>query len=350
MKSRKHLQRLIGITTLLAASSMGVAGATSFDYLGMFENGYQADGLTIAREGDRVPNYHWGVFEIQPAVVPAATDSKGGMAPSVADERWEAFASVFWFTQKTDQQTSLDIPEINTDIWGLDAGARYRINNAWSVGGMVGYGDAFMQMKAFDFEFAKVRAESWNFTPFVSYEQKNLIAGADFEAQLQYTYGSNQYRDNLLYVTSNSSGNSNTIDLTTGLVWTSGDLHHGPVVGVRYIDAHENSFSNDGLPFPKATDDSFASILGYQASYDIKLGCGKIIPALYANWEHEYRTNVNSLVAGVPNSTIDKDVAVLGVGVGFYANCGWNTVLDYEARLNSATNSSFVGLKIGNSF
>lgn len=361
MKPKKYLHSLIGISTLFVACNLSAAATEEggpSPYL-LFENGTQSGSLSIDREGDRVPHYRWGVFEVPPADVPA-TDSKGAvvkkaddkspMAPSVANERWEVFASAFWFTEKVDQQTTRFIPANDTDIWGVNAGARYRINDAWSVGGMVGYGDGFIDMKWDSIEFAKVKVDTWTFTPFVNFEQKNLVAGADFEAQLQYTYGSQEYRNNILGLVGDRGGNFNAINLTTGLVWSCGDLHHGPVVGVRYIDAHVDRFNLGPLPFTSSVDDSLASIVGYELSYDIKLAGGKIVPAISASWEHEYRADVNNVFAGVPNGTIDKDIAVVDAGIGFYANCGWNLVVDYEARLNNASNSSFVGLKVGKSF
>jgi hypothetical protein len=364
MKPKMYLHSLIGISTLFIACNRASAQYQSppegndydYDYAAAYDNGIQGDALTIAREGNRVHHYRWGVFEVPPVDIPA-TDSKGAVvkrvdAPSVCNERWEVFASAYWFTQKVDQQLTRFIPESDVDMWSLNAGARYRINDSWSVGGQVGFNDANIDMKVNGFKFAKVEVDTWAFTPFVNFEQKNLIAGADFEAQLQYTYGSSHYENNIFGLTGNRGGYSNTVELTTGLVWTSGDLHHGPVLGARYTDAHVDAFTLNPGPIAVGAScfESLASILGYELSYDIKVGGGKIVPAVSATWEHEYRANYHNVVAGVPNGTTAKDTAVLGAGVGWYGNCGWNVVLDYEARLNNASTSNFVGLKVGKTF
>jgi hypothetical protein len=358
MKPKTYLHSLIGISSLFVTCNISAAVSENPDPY-YFQNGTQDESITIAREGNRVRHYRWGVFEVPPVDVPATdskgavvkkVDAKGAIAPSVCNERWEVFASAYWFTQKVDQQLTRFIPESDIDMWSINTGARYRINDAWSVGGQVGFNDANIDMKVNGFKFAKTEVDTWAFTPFVNFEQKNLIAGADFEAQLQYTYGSSHYENNIIGFTGNRSGYSNSVELTTGLVWTSGDLHHGPVLGARYTDAHVDAFTLGGFPFNASSFESLASILGYELSYDIKVGGGKIVPAVSATWEHEYRANYHNIVAGVPNGTTAKDTAVLGAGVGWYGNCGWNVVLDYEARLNNASNSNFVGLKVGKTF
>jgi len=360
MKPKTCLHSLIGISTLFVACNLKVAAAeTITPYSYYFDNGTQDESLTISREGDRVRHYRWGVFEVPPVDIPATdskgavvkkADAKGAMAPAGCNERWEVYAAAYWFDQHIDQQATRFIPQSNIDMWGANVGARYHINDQWSVGGQAGFNDADISMKWFGFKFAKVEVDTWVFTPFVNFEQKNLVAGADFEAQLQYTYGSSHYENNILGLTGNRGGYSNTVELTTGLVWTSGDLHHGPVLGGRYTDAHVDSFNLGPFPFIASNFTSLASILGYQASYDIKVGGGKIVPAVSATWEHEYRGNYHNVVAGVPNGSTDRDTAVLGAGVGWYGNCCWNVVLDYEARLNNASNSNFVGLKVGKTF
>jgi hypothetical protein len=367
-----YLHSLLGISTLFVACS--IAGAQTQQYtttdlgLAALNNGTQDGTLTIDRETNRVPQYRWGVFDVPPADVPATdskgaivkrVDSKGAMAPSVCNERWEVFASTYWLTQKVDEQwPSRPVPQSDIEMWGVNAGARYRLNDAWTLGGMVGYNDTFIDLSAFPFfggaKLAKVQVDTWAFTPFVTFEKKSLIAGADFLAQLQYTYDSSNYDNNIVIanVRGSRSGYANTVDLTTGLTWTSGDLHHGPVLGARYTSAHLDSFNlNPGsIPVGSSNFDSLASVLGYQVSYDIKVGGGKIVPFASASWEHEFKGGYDNVVAGLPNGTIDKDTTVLGAGVGWYGNCGWNVVADYEGRLNDASRSNFVGLKVGKTF
>jgi len=377
MKPKMYLQSLMGISTLFVACNISAAGATTIDvpvistadlpyYESGLNNATEDMALSIANEIPRIPHYRFGEFVVPPTEVPATdskgavvkkVDAKGAMAPSVSNERWEVFVTSYWFNQKVDENITHLVPQSDIEMWGINAGARYRINDAWSVGGMVGYNDTFIDVSAPPLlggaRLGKIEATTWAFTPFVNFEQKNLVAGADFLAQLQYTYGSSRYRNNVVVIPGwlgDRDGYSNMINLTTGLVWTSGDLHHGPVVGVRYIDAHVDAFNLGPVPITASSFESLASILGYELSYDIKLGGGKIVPAVSATWEREYRANYHNIVAGVPNGTLAKDTAVLGAGVGWYGNCGWNVVLDYEARLNSASNSNFVGLKVGKSF
>ena len=55
-------------------------------------------------------------------------------------------------------------------------------------------------------------------------------------------------------------------------------------------------------------------------------------------------------LGAIPLGELDEDLAVLGAGVGYYMNCGWNVVLDYEGRLGSNSTSNYVSLKAGIEF
>ena len=73
------------------------------------------------------------------------------------------------------------------------------------------------------------------------------------------------------------------------------------------------------------------------------------VPQVRGAWEHEFEDDANSLF-GFPLGQRDEDTAVLGAGVGFYCQSGWNTVLDYEARLSSNIEGHYVSLKVGKEF
>ena len=79
------------------------------------------------------------------------------------------------------------------------------------------------------------------------------------------------------------------------------------------------------------------------------MGSGTFVPQARAAWEHEFEDDLGT-VAGLPQGVLDEDLAVLGLGVGYFMNCGWNVILDYEARLGSESQSHFVGLKGGIEF
>ena len=136
MKPKTYFHSLIGISSLFVTCNISNAQEDPRPY---FQNGTQDESFTFAREGNRVRHYRWGVFEVPPVDVPATdskgavvkrVDAKGAIAPSVCNERWEVFASAYWFTQKVDQQLTRFIPESDIDMWSLDAGARYQIGRA----------------------------------------------------------------------------------------------------------------------------------------------------------------------------------------------------------------------------
>ena len=74
-----------------------------------------------------------------------------------------------------------------------------------------------------------------------------------------------------------------------------------------------------------------------------------LVPQIRGAWEHEFDEDSNSIF-GIPLGQRDEDVAVLGAGLGFYCQSGWNAVLDYEARLSSNIEGHYVSLKVGKQF
>jgi hypothetical protein len=390
MKTKGHLQYLAGLGFLIAichycpsASAVIIEPPVGPDTITGVINGTQDASLSISRLNDRVPGIHWSEY-VAPAETPH-TDAKGALvkrgdskdakqvlAPVRCEERWEIFAAAYWYDEHVRAQyqpipikvgsltPALAVPENDIEITGVNFGARYRINDEWSFGGMAGYSDADVEFRSLGTKFAKIDVETWSVSPSVNFQKKSLIANADFVAQLQYIYGSSQYDVRLLSppfilpLGGSHGGDSNTVDLTTGLVWNNGNLHHGPVAGLRYTNVHVDSFDITGIPgtanVQGGSFDSLVSTLGYQVSYDIKVGGGKFVPTAYAAWEHEFEDDyVGKFTGGVPH--VARDTAVVGAGIGWYGDCcGWNVLLGYEGRFNSESTSSFVGLKLGKSY
>jgi hypothetical protein len=368
MKPRTCLvSSLLGAGALLSlAPAFGQTKGPQYDEDQIVTNGIQTQSITVNRNNGRIPNrsFRLGVMEVPAANVPAQVDAKGGMvksskgviAPAATRDRWEVFGSIYWSDEQVNQQIKypgpwLVNPESDTETVGGHAGVRYAINDNWSVGGMVGYADANMDLKVLGIPFASFDIASWSLTPFVTFEKDALIAGGDFSATFQYTYSDTNYDLNNVIGTQvgSTDGTSSMLQLMTGLTWNSGAFHHGPIAGVRYIDGQVDAYRVGATLIRSFDYDSFATILGYEVSYDIALSGGKLTPYATVAWEHEFSGDYGT-VAGVPNATIAEDTCVAGAGLGWYLNNGWNFVLGYEGRFNSESTTHYVGLKIGKSF
>ena len=97
--------------------------------------------------------------------------------------------------------------------------------------------------------------------------------------------------------------------------------------------------------------DSLVSILGYQVSWKIRGGRGFWVPQLRVGWEHEFEDGSGSGSSfGIPVLSRDEDIAVVGAGIGYLWDNGWNVGLDYEGRFGSNTEGHYGGVRAGKEF
>jgi outer membrane autotransporter protein len=147
-------------------------------------------------------------------------------------------------------------------------------------------------------------------------------------------------------------GDFNQLEFTTGLNFKSGALVHGPYASLRWLDGTVDAYTEagpGGALFPSSDYESLATNLGYQVSYPIAMGAGVLVPQARLAWEHEFEDDQGS-VLGLPGTEIDEDLAVVGAGIGFWFNNGWNVIADYEGRFGDNTTGNYIGLKAGYEF
>lgn len=317
---------------------------------------------------------------------PAPVTSKGGMAkggmakePIVVTEpaKWEIYGGLFYYTEERDAQTALFRPvvppnqtapplapvqvlvaaETDFDLFGGNVGAEYRVNNNFSLGFAISGSKGEAEATLFGARLSNTEVESLSFIPYVSYYRDNAVFGADYWADLMYAYTDQSYdiqRNNFgLLAGGSPDGSTHTLDFNTGLTFRGNRVSHGPYVGLRLIDGEIDGYQEygpgGGTLFPSQDIKSLASTVGYSVSAAFQGGGGTWVPQLKAAWEHEFEDD-GGAVFGFPLGTVDEDLAVLGAGIGYYGSCGWNAVLDYEARLGSDLTGHYVGFKIGKEF
>jgi len=331
--------------------------------------------LSVRDPGKQRCNFRMGIGAVPVVSVPAPVlGPKGGLIaagmPPAAPSNWEIFGDIYYLQSELDQRLqnfggfTLPLPKAENEMWGGNLGARYRFNQNWSVGGQVGYAEAtldqtlnFMGFSALLFE---TEIEMWSISPFVSYQMPEVFPGADLLVDFLYSYGDQEYDTGVLpglfpgLINLNSEGTTNTFDLNGSLVMKSGAVRHGPIAGLRYIDGEVDpaTLTVGGAVIPLIGSgydfESLTSTLGYQVSYVVDGEAGALVPQFRLAWEHEFEDDFNP-IAGLPVG-VDEDTVVVGAGLGWYANAGWNLVFDYEGRWSDNYESHLFGLKAGITF
>lgn len=305
---------------------------------------------------------------IQPEITtqttpPPPPSAKGGMAKggvlapvtTTTSPQWEVWGQMFYSNDSQDARSSavpggfrLASPQTDTDIFGGTIGAEYQ-RGAFAFGLALSYGEADVDLSS----VADSDIDSLAIIPYVSYYRSNVFSGADFYADALYAYSALDYDINRISATGGSTdGSANQLEFNTGLNFHTGKLVHGPFGQLRWLDGEIDGFTeggSGGMTYPDADYESLATQLGYQVSYPIKLQGGVLAPQLTAAWEHEFEDDQGN-IAGLPLGEVDSDLAVLGVGVGYYLSNGWNFLANYEARLGSDNQNHYVGIKVGKEF
>ncbi|MEK7951211.1 autotransporter outer membrane beta-barrel domain-containing protein [Luteolibacter soli] len=370
------------LLALAAATPLAHAGKgppePDFDTGLLLASGIGNAALTTARTttrdvGDRLFAMRAGIRPMEETVQSeaAAADPKGGMAKSpitrtVSSLRcWEVYGSLYYYNEEQAAQLGfipgivggpngglLPVhPSTDVDIFGGNIGIERHFTENWSAGLALGYANTDADMA-----FAGTSdIDTFSITPYVSFYKADAFGSADYWADLMYSHGFNDFDIHRLtgggFTSASPEADTDEVEFTTGINLGSAKLVHGPYAGLRWITGTIDSYNEIGAGggfFPEQDIDSLVSTLGYQLSFPIALSHGTLVPQVRGAWEHEFEDG--NTIFGIPLGQPAEDVAVLGAGLGFYCQSGWNAVLDYEARLSSDIEGHYVSLKIGKEF
>ena len=362
-------------STAVSRSVLGVAYASTRDVSGrMYRN----------RAGIRPGT----VMVDEPVAVAPAYSSKGGMS-SAKDakvsavavpypNKWEVFGSLFYYSEDSDGESFRQrskkkkhygsgseygygsgasalvsgAADTSLDVYGGAVGLEYHINREWSIGVGVSASTGDLEMGS----VGSADIDSVSLIPYLSYYRSDAFGSADFWAGLMYAYGMHSVETRRFtgggIATGSPDADTHELEFTMGVNFGDDDVVHGPYAGMRYITGTVDAYTEVGpgaTYFGEQDLDSLVSILGYQISWKMRGSKGFWVPQIRAAWEHEFEDGSASLF-GLPVDTIDEDVAVVGAGLGYYFDNGWNLGLEYEGRFGSNTESHYGGVKAGKEF
>lgn len=307
-----------------------------------------------------------------------APSAKGGKEPIVSTVNtpacWEVFGGLFYYTEDADQLYRFQVQgpgtapnpinvligaDTDLDIFGGHIGVEHRFNENWRGGLAIAGSRSELDTSINNFALANTEVDAFSIMPYITYYRDNAVFGADFWMDLLYGYTDLSYDIQRTFGAftgvGSPDGSTHTLDFNTGLTFRGNRVAHGPYAGLRWIDGEVDSYTQNIIGigpagfFPSLDMESLASTLGYSISIPIALSNGTLIPQFRAAWEHEFEDDAGA-VFGIPFADREEDIAVLGAGLGYYGNSGWNAVLDYEARIGEDLDGHYVGLKVGKEF
>jgi hypothetical protein len=304
-----------------------------------------------------------GVPQAMEAPAPApAPSAKGGMsgkevysAPAPVTRQWEVFGTLFYVEQDTDAQTALIqtrpvllFPGTDVEILGGSIGIERRFSPEWVAG--LAFSATNSDVTVQNFSTADI--DGYYLTPYVSYYRSDAFGGMDFYADLLYSYGQQDYDIRRGTASGSTDGNTHALEFTTGLNFRSGNVRHGPFLGLHWLTGDIDAYAETGpgaMAVAGTDFDSLASHLGYQASIHVPVNAGTLVPFARVAWVHEYEDDA-VVIGGTPVSVVDEDSIVAGIGIGAWLNNGWNFRTEYEGRYGSDTTRHYVGLRVGYEF
>jgi uncharacterized protein with beta-barrel porin domain len=291
------------------------------------------------------------------------TGGAAGDGDFVGEGKLSGFLNVrYGFGDKdgTDREDAYDFTN-----WGLTAGADYRVNSKFTVGGLLTYSDLDTDFDSTQYTVSGggVDSDGWGLSAFGTYNHEMFyVDGLIGYGRMDY-----DVKRSVFYVPGpdaegtaedgaprafNAKADTDSDDFVASLGighdGSRGALNYGPFARLTYYKIDIDGYREKGTgatEFALAVDDqdveSLTTSIGGRVSYSISRSFGVVLPYARAEWIHEFDNDARTVSATYvhdPNSTLlaartndpDRDYGFLGVGVSAVMPHGYQLFVDYQ--------------------
>lgn len=306
---------------------------------------------------------------------------QGGRSGGAAGADDNGFSRLGVFASGTintgEQDTTVNEAGFDFNTWNITAGADYRFNDQFILGGAFGYSNAEADLDA---NGGELDADSYNLIVYGTYYQSDRFY---LDGSLSYGWNDYDQNRNVRYTLNNGNtavdqnlsatydGDQFNLTFGGGYDFSSGGWTFGPVAQLQYINANVDGYgerasnpNQDGSGWTVQIDGqdykSFTLSLGGQVSYALSQSWGVLLPQARFEWIHEFEDDspfVTGHFLGDPSQDSfsfagdepDTDYFSLGIGVsavfakGRSAYFNYQTVLGYQ---DLTQNSFNLGLRL----
>ncbi|WP_129641390.1 autotransporter outer membrane beta-barrel domain-containing protein [Peristeroidobacter agariperforans] len=272
--------------------------------------GLSLAGLNIIVDGKSVP-----LAQLQDMVKGllgggASADEPGGLL----SDKWGMWARGNYSFGEKDRSDSS--PAFDANQWALVGGLDYRFNDKLVGGVSLAYGQSSIEFNPRD--EGGLDTDTWAFSLYGStYAAKNFyfdaivnVANADYGADRNITYVDGAGLVNV-DAHGDTDGMTYSAGLSGGYDFLVGGLTLSPTLGLFYIDATIDGFTESGagglnLIYDEQTFQSFTGNLGFRATYAWNLSWGVLLPHLRIDYVREFKDDADVFgvrFAADPNAT-----------------------------------------------
>ncbi|MCX5890988.1 MAG: autotransporter outer membrane beta-barrel domain-containing protein [Deltaproteobacteria bacterium] len=250
------------------------------------------------------------------------------------------------------QKSSLNQTGFDFTLAGFTTGADYRVRDHLLVGLATGYSHTGA---AFHGSGGNVEANTWPLTAYVAYLPESFYAFGSLGYALNlYDLGRDISFGSLSRnAKSSPTGNQFNAYGETGYDLKAGGLVLTPVASLAYSRLWVDGFTESGagaldLKVSPQNAESLQTGVGAKAAVPLQRGPVKVVPQVYATYQHEFSNDARGLdarlsqVGSTFNFQTDKpqrDFAVVGTSVTLLKQ-NYSLYLDYNAEVGRSTTTA----------
>jgi autotransporter-associated beta strand protein len=278
-----------------------------------------------------------------------APDAQEPRAVEPASAPWSFFVRTYGIF--SDRDTTAGRTGYESDGFGFQAGADYRIDERWLVGLVAGYTNTSADLKQ---GLGELDIDSIRVGPFVSYD-----SGDNWFIDAALTYGHHNHDSvRRTTATGTAAADYDGYDITAyvggGYELRKDDLIITPTASLQYTYFNRDAYTETGvggLTVAEHETSTLHSRLGVRSALPIERARMTLVPEGLIGWEHEFLDDADDVEATFPGDgafTVDttgpeSDSVFFGAGLSAIFNARTTAYIRYEGSANGNGNTHSVG-------